>query len=368
MIARMVAVLCCIFLMGQPGWGESEGQEGCRVVQEGNLVEICSPAFVFRLDTTAGLRAESWESRLTGRRITLDGGELEIDVDTADQRIGITGWKFECMEAVYGMAERGQARQSFLRHVRGRSRRVLRGHDKAYAIFEPFGALPVENYNENEQFLLDNIAKLAEGQRQTGYHFDYYSVDFWEDYRGDRRGFDAVRFPNGLAKINQELKKLGTAPGLWVDITGPRQSIGGNPAIQPTLNHDPQYGTERLTMCLATEPIKSINSAAFCHHLRENGVRLFKFDGYWAMCHNPSHDHLPGVYATEAIHPGGCRRNQQRLGADDAHQHGRLLLPPGERSRAECHLATGTGRKDLLSRFVAGMADAGRTSDRAANV
>jgi len=94
MIARMVAVLCCIFLMGQPGWGESEGQEGCRVVQKGNLVEICSPAFVFRLDTTAGLRAESWENRLTGRRLTLDGGELEIDVDTADQRIGITGWKF----------------------------------------------------------------------------------------------------------------------------------------------------------------------------------------------------------------------------------------------------------------------------------
>ena len=52
------------------------------------------------------------------------------------------GASFECMEAVYGVSREGQARQAFRDHVQSRMRRVLRGHDKPLAIFEPFGAKP----------------------------------------------------------------------------------------------------------------------------------------------------------------------------------------------------------------------------------
>ena len=69
-------------------------------------------------------------------------------------------------------------------------RRVVRGHDKPYAIFEPFGARPGGNFNETEEFVLDNIAKLAQGQREAGCHFDLYSIDFWVDFHGDA---EAVR-------------------------------------------------------------------------------------------------------------------------------------------------------------------------------
>jgi len=42
-------------------------------------------------------------------------------------------------------------------------------------------------------------------------------------------------------------------------------------------------------------------SSAFRYHIRENGVRLLKFDNFRPLCYNPKHSHLPGVYSTEAI-------------------------------------------------------------------
>ena len=43
-------------------------------------MELCSPLFVFHLDTQNGLRAEAWENWLAGRRILLGKGP-ELDVD-----------------------------------------------------------------------------------------------------------------------------------------------------------------------------------------------------------------------------------------------------------------------------------------------
>jgi len=61
------------------------GQHACRVVQRGKQVELCSPSFVFRLNTVSGLRAQSWTNLLTGRTVELgDGPELEIDLGLPD--------------------------------------------------------------------------------------------------------------------------------------------------------------------------------------------------------------------------------------------------------------------------------------------
>ena len=213
------------------------------------------------------------------------------------------GESFQCMEAVYGVAPRSQARKSFLTHLQSRMRRVVRGHDKPYAIYEPFGGQPGgnNNFNESEAFVLDNIAKVADGQRNTGCHFDIYSVDFWVDYHGDLTQADPQRFPRGFSKIIPELKKLDTALGLWIDSSWEVWSVGGNPAVKSTLTHDPQYGTQWMALCRATEPIKSMYTQGFRYHIRENGVRLVKFDNFRPLCYNPHHEHLLGVYSTEAI-------------------------------------------------------------------
>ena len=58
----------------------------CEVARSGDAVELQSPHFVFRLSTARGLRAESWQNRLTGRTLGLGGGaEVEFDIGLPDQ-------------------------------------------------------------------------------------------------------------------------------------------------------------------------------------------------------------------------------------------------------------------------------------------
>jgi hypothetical protein len=442
--------ICCVGAI----WAAAApaAEPACGVVCDGTAVELHSSAFVFRLDTSDGLRAVAWENRLTGRTLDLGRGvEVEFDLglpgqplqtprlrvvkrpaatsadcgravfelesDDPSARVSVTyhwdaaqsvlhksvtitnrgeptwnrllnirlgryetpgvrlvdrpasgphcipaprefpnpdgtqvergfpvyaaeeffltlahpagvaeaadgkillrqypgvrlesGATLKCLETVYGVAPAGQARTAFLRHVTSRMRRVVRGHDRPYAIFEPFGARPGGSFDETEAFVLDSIAKVAEGQRQTGLRFDAYSVDFWVDYRGTLKECDPQRFPQGLVRIKEELHKLGTPLGLWIDSSWELWSIGGNPQVQGCLNTDPQrpdtvnqVSWGRKSFCRATEPIRSLYVEAFRHHIRENGVRLLKFDNLANVCQNPNHEHLPGVYSTEPI-------------------------------------------------------------------
>jgi hypothetical protein len=220
---------------------------------------------------------------------------------------------FQSMEAVLGVAQAGEARQAFLAHVRSRMRRVVRGHDRPFAIFEGFGSweydpasapgpfAEVVSQEASDAVLLDNLRELVRGQTAAGYQFDFYSLEFWVDYHGDLTRFDPVRFPEGLANIKAELAKIGAVPGLWIPTSSAVWSIGGNPVVAPTSTHDRSYITEVGEMCRASEPIKTMYSSGFRYHIEENGVRLLKFDGFSAICYNPNHDHLPGVYSTEAI-------------------------------------------------------------------
>jgi hypothetical protein len=210
------------------------------------------------------------------------------------------GASFECMETVYGVSREGRARQAFRDHVQSRMRRVLRGHDKPLAILEPFGAKPDGNFWETEEFALDNIAKVAEGQRDSGLHWDYYSIDFWTDPRGDLKTPSTKLFPNGFTKILPELKKLGVLPGLWVDSGNYGDwTIAENPAVERALT--PARGRKKLGLCRATEPANRFYVEGYAHQLRENGVRLVKFDNAQLSCSVPAHDHLPGDYSVEPI-------------------------------------------------------------------
>jgi len=211
------------------------------------------------------------------------------------------GSSMDCMEAIIGFAPAGGARERFISHVRGRCRRVTRGHEGVYAIYEPFGARPVQEFNESEEFILDNLEKVKQGTKDTDCHFDYYLIDFWVDHSGDLERFDPERFPHGLRDILPRIERIGASPGLWIDSSYEGWTIGGNPVVNPTLTHDPVYGADRATLCRATDPTRTIYSVAFRRHIARNGVRLVKFDNLSAICYNPNHDHMPGIYSTEAI-------------------------------------------------------------------
>ena len=74
--------------------GQAELADGCQVTQTGTEVEVHGPAFGFKLDLSKGLGARSWENKLCGRTIALAGDfEVDLELDAAEERIWIPGWK-----------------------------------------------------------------------------------------------------------------------------------------------------------------------------------------------------------------------------------------------------------------------------------
>lgn len=241
------------------------------------------------------------------------GEEGEIRLRQFPGRLLQPGESFAGMDTFWGVAERGGAQRSFVEMIRRRCRRVRRGHDKPIAIFEPFGGWDISAGSGNSwveesapilNFLLD---RLVEARKESGLQFDLFSVDFWVDKHGDLTGFDPRRFPDGFAPIRDRIRTLGMHPGLWIDSSMSGWHIADNPAIVRTFTHNPSYTPKfwcGAYTCRATEPIRTFFCAAFRHHIRENGVRMAKYDNLRSICNNIAHDHLPGVYSTEAIHDG----------------------------------------------------------------
>ncbi len=206
------------------------------------------------------------------------------------------GAEFNCMEAIYGACDKDAARRDFCEYLLKRMRRVVRQHDKPLAIFEPFGAKPDGDFWETEEFVLDNLAKVAAADRDCGLHWDYYSIDFWHDSQTDLKTPHAGRFPRGFAPLLDVLRSVGTQPGLWLDSGALGEwTIALNPAVAAAKTGQ---GNQ---LCRATAPVNQFYIDGYTHHLQNNGVRLVKFDNALFECTNPAHEHLPGEYSTEAI-------------------------------------------------------------------
>jgi hypothetical protein len=213
------------------------------------------------------------------------------------------GATFDCMEGVYGVAAAGGARQAFVKQLHDRMLRVRRGRDKPLAIFEPFGSKPnfrcdrAEDFlaSNPEDYLLSHLAKVDAARRESGLKWDYYSIEFWHDPAADLSAPNVKTFPGGFAKVMREITRQGMKPGLWID-SGQIGcwTIWDNPTVK-------NARTSSGGLCRASEAVSRLYLDGFSRQIRENGVRLLKFDNLLDRCDEPGHDHLPGDYSTEPI-------------------------------------------------------------------
>ncbi len=283
------------------------------------LMNVGHGAYTFEVPVTDGGR---------GFPVYVDGQAFVSLADPAgwttgqDQRIRLSqfpgrllqpGETFTAMDTVWGVAPAGKAQELFVETIRRRCRRVRRNHDQPMTIFEPFGGWDTSPdsgnswVEESESILNGLLDRLAEARSESDLQFDRFSVDFWVDKKGDLTGFDPCRFPNGFVPLRDRIRALGMDPGLWIDSSMSGWHILDNPAIVRTFTHNPAFTPKFWSgpfTCRATDPIRTLFCTAFRHHVREHGVRLLKFDNLRAICNNITHDHLPGLYSTEAIHDG----------------------------------------------------------------
>ena len=214
------------------------------------------------------------------------------------------GETFEAMLTFYGVAIQAGARAAFLALIRSRMRRELRGHG-VHVLYPAFGFWPIAENDMlgeaiTEAAALDTLNKLTRSQREAGYQVDSVIFSFWMDRHGDLQRPAPADFPQGFANLKAALDTAGIGMGLWFDSSMDNWSIGRNPVVAPTRTFDPAYSSGGA-LCRATDPLRSMFELACLAHLREHQARVFMFDNCQALCYNPHHAHLPGLYSTEAI-------------------------------------------------------------------
>lgn len=217
------------------------------------------------------------------------------------------GESFRCAEAVYGVGATNGARATFVDQIRSRMRRISRHHDQPIAMIEAFGGQPNGEYWTRADYIASHLDKVAEGKQQTRNLFDIYCMEFWHDRKGDLTRFDPTNFPQGFTPLRNRMLALGMSPGLWIDSGGlPDWTAKDNPAVANAFSVGPGQGI----LCRADPALNAFYLKAFTRQVKENHVRVLKFDNLGPdckppVCNNPKHAHLPGpLYSTEAIDDG----------------------------------------------------------------
>jgi len=220
--------------------------------------------------------------------------------------------------ALLTVAKTGLALDQFVSYVQERSPRKKR----AISLYTPYG---INNQwggcgALDDQEALD-VLKVLEKWQQRGFKFDYFTLDTSSlDSASDLTRFAPHCFPNGPAKIVEQVKALGMKFGLWFSVSGAGWSCGENPAVQPSFIPHPGSSEESKPssvtyrngyianggvpgqLCIASEPYFSILRNAVLFHIRENGLKFFKLDIGSYYCNSTQHGHLPGKYSVEAMY------------------------------------------------------------------
>lgn len=217
------------------------------------------------------------------------------------------GEKFRSQTALVSVTPKDRAQTEFLAYIEARSR----PREKMLSIYTPFGInnqFGACSTLDDEQAL--DVVELLGKLKKKGVSFDYFTLDTgWVDFSSDLTQFKPTSFPAGPAKLVEKVQALEMKFGLWFAVSWGLQSCWDYPPAFPDGKAPVQeyregysLGLDGVNFCPGDETYFSILKKAVLHHVRENKVRLLKFDGIFQECDSTSHNHLPGKYSIEAIH------------------------------------------------------------------
>ena len=222
--------------------------------------------------------------------------------------------------SVIGVAPQGEALQQFHSFVLANSPRSQKKRVSIYTVFginNQWGACSTLSDTE----VLD-CQRVVSGWREKGAALDYFTLDTgWPDNDGDLTDFAPICYPDGPGRLIENVRRIGMKFGLWFSASWGGWANGSYLPIQPSAIPDagdsgappttppvasyrngfPIGGGIGRQMCFASEPYFSVFRNAILHHVKDNQVRLLKFDSGNYYCNSALHNHLPGRYSTEAM-------------------------------------------------------------------
>jgi hypothetical protein len=217
--------------------------------------------------------------------------------------------------STFGVARPGEAAQQFVDYIREGSPRSK----KLTSIYTPFGindydGRTLEEQDESESLVLDALEDVKDW-RQRGIQFDHFFTDsgWWQNQFSSRLDYREDLWPDGPAKVVEEVAALGMRYGTWFDATYPDWGMGNTPGLEASrrLNPDGYWPPIRYRngvfredwlrcMCVSAEPYAHLLKEAILRHVKESRVRALKLDNGRYYCNSTQHGHLPGKYSTEA--------------------------------------------------------------------
>ena len=192
-----------------------------------------------------------------------------------------SGEVFTFPSVVFGLNTEGDMAESFLRFLRPRRPNPtdrLRvycdwgAHDES----DDSTAPPLD-----EQMAYRLLADLCRVKEQTGLAFDYYLMDdYWYSTNEPYTAFDNTHWPNGPEAFIQAVEKSDMHFGLWFDVNMGKLDDGCKIVTRG--------GTPEL-FCMGYRENMERLFHGVEYQIRENHVRLLKFDFAFFDCNDTSH-------------------------------------------------------------------------------
>lgn len=199
---------------------------------------------------------------------------------------------YEAYPVVFGFRSDGTIEESFERYI-ARYRVSKKDGKRIYCDWGLHDELS-DHIDLTEKMTLSMIDRLADLRSREIFKFDYYLVDaYWFEEGRPYLEFRKAAWPDGTAEIRRRLDALGMKLGLWFDVNMASAKISGYDGSRREAGL-PEF-------CISDERSAELLQTALEYHVRNDHVKMIKFDFSYFDCKNSSHD----------FHAKGCPESKE---------------------------------------------------------